>query len=260
MTRQERRSCYFASAHNVCQGGVMAARAARTVVANARTRVHAAVRADIADEARRQLAASGAASLSLRAVARELGMASSAMYRYFTSRDELLTALIVEAYDSMGEVAEAAAASGGAVAKRFRTVCRAIRGWALEHPHEYALLYGTPVPGYRAPELTLVLAGLVHDAHRSGELTAAEIAPISAAMAAQAQPIGEAIMPGVPLPIVVRALVAWALLFGQINFEVFGRLEGVVPDSEVLFDCAIATMLDMVGITPASQVAKQPAE
>ena len=182
--------------------------AATSVVSNARARAHAAVRADITGEARRQLAVAGAASLSLRAVARELGMASSAMYRYFTSRDELLTALIVEGYDAMGEVAETAAVSGGAAARRFRTVCRAIRGWALDHPHEYALLYGAPVPGYHAPELTTgaairvtgVLAGLVHDAHQAGELSAAKIPPLSRAMAAQTRPIGQAIMPGVPLP------------------------------------------------------------
>jgi AcrR family transcriptional regulator len=78
-------------------------------------------------------------------------MASSAMYRYFTSRDELLTALIVEGYDAMGEVAETAAASGGTPARRFRAVCRAVRGWALDHPHEYALLYGAPVPGQAGP-------------------------------------------------------------------------------------------------------------
>src|SRR5580692_3150677 len=113
------------------------------VVQNARQRVRAAVSADIVAEARRQLAVEGAAALSLRAVARQLGMASSAMYRYFPSRDELLTALIVEGYDALAEVAEAAAATAGTTAyKRFRTVCRAIRGWAFDHPHEYALLYG----------------------------------------------------------------------------------------------------------------------
>jgi AcrR family transcriptional regulator len=232
--------------------------AASTVVSKARARAHAAVRADITGEARRQLAVAGAASLSLRAVARELGMASSAMYRYFTSRDELLTALIVEAYDAMGEVAETAGTSGGTAARRFRAVCRAIRGWALDHPHEYALLYGAPVPGYHAPELTTgpasrtigVLAGLVYDAHQAGELSAAKIPPLSKAMAAQTRPIGQAIMPGVPLPVVARALAVWAQLFGQINFEVFGRQQDVVQDSEVLFDFTIATMLDMLGMTP----------
>jgi AcrR family transcriptional regulator len=74
----------------------------------ARARARIEVTAAIKDEARRQLAAEGAAKLSLRAVARELGMVSSALYRYFPSRDDLLTALIIDAYDSVGEAAEAA--------------------------------------------------------------------------------------------------------------------------------------------------------
>jgi AcrR family transcriptional regulator len=226
-------------------------------VSNARQRVHAAVQAEIVAEARSQLAATGAAALSLRAVARALGMAPSAMYRYFRSRDEILTALIVEAYDAMGGVAETAAGSAGTASERFGSVCRSLRGWALEHPHEYALLYGAPVPGYHAPELTTaaasrvtgVLGGLVRDAWQADAITPGKIPPVSAAMTAQAQPIGQAVMPGVPLPVVARALVMWAFLFGQINFEAFGRLEGVVTDGPVLFEFAITTMLDMLGIT-----------
>jgi AcrR family transcriptional regulator len=226
-------------------------------VATARQRVHQAVRADIVAEARRQLAQTGAASLSLRAVARGLGMAPSAMYRYFASRDELLTALIVEGYDSLGEVAEHAASSGGTAAQRLTSVCRAIRSWAVEHPHEYALLYGTPVPGYRAPELTVdpasrvtgVLAGIVRDAHQAGELEPAKIPPLPAAMAAQARPVAQAVMPGIPLPVVARSLVVWGFLFGQISFELFGRMEGIISNGDVLFDFAITTMLDMLGFS-----------
>jgi AcrR family transcriptional regulator len=201
------------------------------------------------------LAVEGAAALSLRAVARQLGMASSAMYRYFPSRDELLTSLIVEGYDALGEVAEAAAV-GGTNLKRFRTVCRAVRGWALEHPHEYALLYGSPIPGYRAPGLTigpasrvtLVLTGIVVDAYRAGELTAPDDPPLSRAMAAQARVIGELAMPGVPLAYVARALAVWTMLFGQINFELFGRFEGVVQDTEVLFEHAVTVMAGLLGL------------
>ncbi len=226
------------------------------VVQNARERVRTAVRADIVAEARRQLAVEGAAALSLRAVARQLGMASSAMYRYFPSRDELLTALIVEAYDALGEVAEAAAATGGGSFKRFRTVCRAIRGWALEHPQEYALLYGSPIPGYQAPGLTvgpasratLVLTGIVLDAHRAGELSLPEDPPLSRAMAGQARPIGQLAMPGVPLPIVARALVVWSDLFGQISFELFGRLDDVVGDTEVLFEYSVTVSAGLLGM------------
>lgn len=210
-------------------------------------------------EARGQLAAAGAAGLSLRAVARELGMAPSAMYRYFRSRDEMLTALIAEAYNAMGEVAEAAARAAEAPAARVRAVCRSLRTWALAHRHEYALLYGAPVPGYLAPELTVaaasrvtgVLAGIVKDGWEAGAISASAIPPVSAAMAEQARLIAQTAMPGVPLPVASRALAMWALLFGQLNFEVFGRLDGVVADGEVLFEFTVDTMLSMLGFAEA---------
>lgn len=143
----------------------------------ARARARIEVTAAIKDEARRQLAAEGASKLSLRAVARELGMVSSALYRYFPSRDDLLTALIIDAYDSVGETAEVAhsgVVDAGPV-RRWITVCEAVRGWALAHPHEYALIYGSPVPGYVAPETTvpsaarvaLLLIGIARDAHEA---------------------------------------------------------------------------------------------
>ena len=90
-------------------------------------------------------------------------MVSSALYRYFPSRDDLLTALIIDAYDSLGETAEAAlkASAGAASGERWTAVCEAIRGWALAHPHEYALIYGSPVPGYAAPATTVPAASRV---------------------------------------------------------------------------------------------------
>ena len=227
-------------------------------VLNAHQRARALVIADIVTEARRQLATQGASALSLRAVARELGMASSAMYRYVPSRDELLTILIVEAYDALGEVAEAAAATGDDAVHRWRGVCRAIRAWALEHPQEYALIYGSPVPGYHAPEVTtgpasrvtLVLAGLLADAHRTGHLRAPRDEPLPAALAADVEQLARTTAPHVPPPIVARALVAWALLFGQISFELFGRLDGLIHDTDALFDHAVTVMADLLGITP----------
>jgi AcrR family transcriptional regulator len=226
------------------------------VVQNARERVRVAVSADIVAEARRQLAVDGAAALSLRAVARQLGMASSAMYRYFPSRDELLTALIIEGYDALGEVAEAAAATTGGTFKRFQAVCRSVREWALEHPHEYALLYGSPIPGYQAPGLTvgpasrttLALTGIVLEAYRAGELTGADDPPLPRAVAAEVRPIGQLAMPDVPLPVVARALTVWTLLFGQINFELFGRFVGVVEDTDVLFDHTVSVMASLLGL------------
>jgi AcrR family transcriptional regulator len=226
------------------------------VVSKARQRVKEAVSAEIVAEARRQLADEGAGALSLRAVARELGMASSAVYRYFPSRDELLTALIVEAYDSLGDVAEVAAGAGGGAFGRWRAVCRAVRDWAIGHPHEYALIYGSPVPGYHAPELTvgpasrvtLILAGLLTDAHRAGELQPTASAPLSRAMSAEARRIGQLAFPGVPLPTVAMGLLVWSQLFGQISFELFGRLDGVVEHPDVLFEFVVTSMAVQLGI------------
>ncbi|MCL4152005.1 UNVERIFIED_CONTAM: hypothetical protein GTU68_056789, partial [Idotea baltica] len=119
-----------------------------------RARVRAELTAGIKASARRQLAEDGATSLSLRAIAREMDMASSAIYRYFASRDDLLTALIVDAYESVGLVVEQANAgqSQSDYRGRFIAIGRSVRVWAQANPHEYALIYGSPVPGYAAPK------------------------------------------------------------------------------------------------------------
>lgn len=121
------------------------------VAPSLRARVRAGMIEEIKAVARRHLATDGA-NLSLRAVARDMGMVSSAIYRYFPSRDDLLTALILEAYDALGDAVEAADAAVGRddLRGRWHAVCRAARAWALAHPAEYALIYGSPVPGYAA--------------------------------------------------------------------------------------------------------------
>ena len=113
----------------------------------ARQRAREEITAEILGAARARLAVSGPGELSLRAVARDVGMVSSAVYRYFASRDQLLTALLISAYDELGTVAEAAddaVADRGDCAVRWQTTCRAVRDWAVDHPHDYALLYGSP--------------------------------------------------------------------------------------------------------------------
>ncbi|MGA2529038.1 MAG: TetR/AcrR family transcriptional regulator [Acidimicrobiales bacterium] len=214
--------------------------------------------AEIVAVARGHLATEGAGALSLRAIARDMGMASSAIYRYFPSRDELLTTLITEAFDALGDVAEKAAAADSRGFERWQSVCRAVRAWALEHPHEYALIYGSPVPGYKAPELTigpasrvaLVLAGLLVDAQRAGELVEIDAPSLSRATVAEARQLSSLAMPGVALPVVARSIVAWTQLFGHVSFEVFGQLAGVVQDPEVMFEFEIATTAGLLGLEP----------
>ena len=144
-----------------------------SVLRAARERTRAEITREILDAARRHLATDGASGLSLRAIARELGVSSSAVYGYVASRDELLTRLIVTAYHALGSAAETeeAAVDREDLAGRWAAACGAVRGWALANPNEYALIYGTPVPGYIAPAATIapaarvssVLVGILRD-------------------------------------------------------------------------------------------------
>ncbi|MEU6377052.1 TetR/AcrR family transcriptional regulator [Streptomyces sp. NPDC046909] len=222
----------------------------------ARARARIEVTAAIKDAARRQLAADGAAKLSLRAVARELGMVSSALYRYFPSRDDLLTALIIDAYNSLGESAEAAhaKAEGAGPVRRWTTVCEAVRTWALAHPHEYALIYGSPVPGYSAPDTTvpaaarvgLLLIGIVRDAHHGpglGEL------PLPAELRPEAERLAADLAPDLPPETAMALVTAWAQLFGLVGFELFGQFNRVVEDREPFFRHAVTRLAQGVGLT-----------
>lgn len=193
---------------------------------------------------RRQLCEVGASELSLRAVARELGMVSSAVYRYFASRDELLTALLVDAYDALGAEAEAAAADRrGGFEARWVRVATAIRTWAVANPQEYALLYGSPVPGYQAPGDTVPAAarppvaalGVVADAVAAGEVDPVQTAPISRPLRADLDRLRTTIDLDVPDEVLVRSLYAWTQVFGGISFELFGHLHRVIDVPEDLF-------------------------
>lgn len=228
-------------------------------VRTARERARAALTREIKDAASHQLAVVGPSALSLRAVARELGMVSSALYRYFPSRDELLTALIIDAYDALGAAAEAgdAAARRDDFRGRWRETCRAVRAWACRHRHEYALVYGSPVLGYQAPQDTvapaarvpLVLAGVLRDATTAGALRAgSDDRPLAPVLAGQADRLAAMIAPELPQPVIVRALIAWTQLFGMISFELFGQFAGSMDPSDSFAEHAIEQMAGFVGL------------
>jgi AcrR family transcriptional regulator len=237
------------------------------IVPGARQRAHAEVRTAILAAASARVAADGATALSLRAVARDLGMVSSAVYRYFASRDELLTALIVQAYDSLGAAAEASvdATVGEAPAERWVDAALAIRAWAWARPHDYALLYGTPVPGYAAPDDTTVpgtrvsraLIRIVADALRDGRI----IEPpdgsvtVSAGTADSFRVLREIIELGDASDGTALMLVlAWTQLFGLLSFELFGQTRNFVHDDELLFHDAAATMARHLGLAGVHDV------
>lgn len=231
----------------------------------ARQRAREEITEEILAAARARLTSQGPGELSLRAVARDVGMVSSAVYRYFASRDELLTALLIEGYNGLGEAVENAdrtITDRHDIAARWSAACRAIRTWSIEHPGDYALLYGSPVPGYAAPQDTIgpatrvvvVLIAIVVDAHTAG--AAAPIAPTAApddveSSVAAAMEFVQA-QDGLDVPfdaeIAMRTLMAWTTVFGTISFELFGHLVGSVSDYETYFDQVVARLGSDLGI------------
>lgn len=222
-----------------------------------RERVRAELTAEIKRLARAQIAAEGATNLSLRAIARDLNMASSAVYRYFDSRDRLLTSLIIDCYSDLGalvEVADAACARDD-LRSRWVAIANAIRAWALRLPHDYALIFGTPVPGYAAPadtiapasRYTMALVRLLRDIDAVGFTPAVAVSP-----AAHHECVGVRVRLGVDVgdELLVVGMAAWTNLFGIISFELFGHLHNVVVDRDGYF----AQVVDMLGdrILPAS--------
>jgi len=211
---------------------------------------------EIKSIARRHLATDGA-NLSLRAVARDLGVVSSAIYRYFPSRDDLLTALIIDAYNALGDAVESAEAAveRADLTGRFLAMCRAVRGWAVANPHEYALIYGSPVPGYAAPRDTVAAAirpiGVLGRILRDG--TAAGILPadpgeITGPVREDLCRLRDAIAPGVPLPALSRAVGAWLQLFGFVSFELFGQFANTVEAPEPLLDAQMRAQAAYIGL------------
>lgn len=216
------------------------------------------VMAQIMAAGRRELAEHGADGLSLRAVAREIGMVSSAVYRYVASRDELLTLLIIESYEAIGLAAERAADAGGSPTERFVRIASAIREWAREHPHEYALLHGSPVPGYRAPEDTVVpgtrvpavMLGLLVQEYAEGRVSAPppdDLPPVSEELSAQCEVIRGFFGVEVPDALVLRGIAAWAQVYGLISFELFGQFRNTFEPADDLMAHQFAALAARVG-------------
>ncbi|MFH8450187.1 TetR/AcrR family transcriptional regulator [Streptomyces fungicidicus] len=199
-----------------------------------RERYRTQVRAEIKERAWEQIAASGAPGLSLNAIARQMGMSGPALYRYFAGRDELITELIRDAYRGLADTVRAAAASGADLAG----LGRALRAWALEDPQRYFLVYGTPVPGYHAPddvttlarEIMAVLLDAARDAGGPGGT------PLDAHLAEHRQWAGD--HPADPAAL-RRALSFWTRLHGVLSLELAGHFTGMGFDPSVLYDAEV---------------------
>ncbi|HVQ96576.1 MAG TPA: TetR/AcrR family transcriptional regulator [Mycobacteriales bacterium] len=240
-----------------------------------RDRLRAATVQEIKQAARRALVEQGTGGLSLRGVARDLGLTAPALYRYFPSREVLLEHLIADIYDEACAEMTAAADTLPAddLGGRLLTASRTFRRWALAHPPEFALLFGSPIdgvsraPGADAPEPDgaaprTVTEGPVHEAgQRFGAIFAGLVAGLYVARPFPVPADDEIETPlreqleawcdrlPVPLPLGVMQvfLSCWIRLYGSVCMEAFGHLRFAVQDAEPIFEAELRSLADLLG-------------
>ncbi len=214
------------------------------------------IEARIIELGRRQLVDRGAAGLSVRAIARDLGMVSSAVYRYVSSRDELLTLLLVDAYSDLADTVDRARETVGDLwSEDVIAIARETRRWAVAHPARWALLYGSPVPGYHAPAERTVAVGTrvvaaLFDAVAAGIATGDirltnDVAP---------QPLSsdfERIRHEFGFPgddqVLAKCFLLWAGVLGAISLEVFGQYGAdTLTDPEAVFDAQLQLLVGVL--------------
>ncbi|OBK46268.1 TetR family transcriptional regulator [Mycobacterium gordonae] len=216
------------------------------------------IESKIVETGRRHLLEHGAAGLSLRAIARELGMVSSAVYRYVANRDELLTLLLIDAYSDLAEAVRQARDSteSNSWSEDVLAITHAVRVWAIAHPARWALLYGSPVPGYHAPPDRTVGVGTrvvadLFDAIAAG-ITTGDIMLTSDAAPQPMSSDFERIRQEFGFPgddrVMARCFLLWAGVLGAISMEVFEQYGAdTVTDPRSVFDTQVRLLIGLFG-------------
>ena len=223
-----------------------------TAPRTARELAHAEMQDRILAAAREQLKTVGPAQLSLRAIARELGVVSSAIYRYVASRDELITRLILQSFHEVAEAVGGACQRADAdPAVQLQIWAQALRQWALQHPYDWALIYGVPIPGYTAPEDTIEPARRVNEPVlqlypqlrpnvATGEaLDASEqvLEPLRSVLADQGEGAHGA---------ATALMLAWSSIHGFITLELGSHFEGSAEDTEPVFAALVEQVVSQL--------------
>ena len=214
------------------------------------------IEAQIIDLGRRHLVEHGATGLSLRAIARDLGMVSSAVYRYVSSRDELLTLLLVDAYSDLADTVDRAReAIPDMWSDDVIAIAHAARDWATTHPASWALLYGSPVPGYHAPAERTVgpgtrVVGALLDAVAAGIATGDIMltnSPAPQPMSSDFERLRREFgFPGDD-PVVAKCFAVWAGVVGAISLEVFGQYGAdTLSDPHAVFDTQVRVLVGVL--------------
>ncbi|MGB6583597.1 MAG: TetR/AcrR family transcriptional regulator [Streptosporangiaceae bacterium] len=212
-----------------------------------RERYRAQVRGEVKQAALSQLAESGPAGLSVSAIGKQLGVSGPALYRYFASRDELLTELVIDAYHDLADALRAAATQAPSQEPRARleALARGYRSWALAQPHRYRLLFGPPLPGYDAHAQRLVDASQAAMNQFLGVLR--ELGDRPAALppqplASQLTAWAQAHDPGTGPATALRAVLVWSRMHGLVSLEIAGNFASMGIDPDQVFEAHLATL------------------
>ncbi|MGW7319025.1 TetR/AcrR family transcriptional regulator [Streptomyces sp. NPDC054865] len=205
-----------------------------------RERYRRQVRDEVKEKAWQQIAGSGASALSLNAIAKQMGMSGPALYRYFAGRDELITELVTDAYRGLADTF-AAVTDDGTGRERLAGLAAALRRWALEDPHRYFLIYGTPIPGYHAPddvtaiasEMMSVLLDACATAIGADSATGAGTRDLDAHLTDHREWADS--HPDAPPEALRTALAFWSRLHGALSLELAGHFTGMGLDPALLF-------------------------
>jgi AcrR family transcriptional regulator len=225
-----------------------------------RQHMHNATKEEIKRIAHEQMAAQGNAALSLHAIAQAMGMTTPALYRYFPTRDALITALIVDAYLALAQAQEDAAnaLSPDDPVARLKAIITAYRAWALDHPTEYALIYGTPIPGYHDPEEITTPAAqrgllvLLHAVQAVVQAYPTTLPSVNlAALPDLAQRLAEAaraLLPDLDPRVLYLVLVGWGMAQGLVIMELFHHIQPIIGDPADLYRHETGLWLQRLGV------------
>ncbi|MEV4760426.1 TetR/AcrR family transcriptional regulator [Micromonospora sp. NPDC049559] len=220
-----------------------------------RERLRTATVSEIKDGARRLLVTGGPQAISLRAIARDMGMTAPAIYRYFPSLEALVRALAGDLYDELRRVVEAAsAAAGDDPLDQLAAMSRAFRHWSVAHPVEFALIFGTPVPSMAA-----FLAEEIDENHPGARFGAAFLRPVlelwrrapfrtpprellERRLAGQLEPLRRT-LGELPVEVAYTVLSGWTRLYGLVSMEVSNHLCWAVTEPAALFEIELTGFL-----------------
>ncbi len=234
-----------------------------------RERQRAATVQEIKDVARTLLVERGTSALSLRAIAREMGVTAPALYRYFDGHEVLVEALAADFYDELSDTMEAASAAecddhrgdpGKAVAHRLIAATVAFRTWSVGHPAEFSLIFGTPIPGVdlydenspaciAGQRFGLVFAALFLELWSVRPFAVPDLGELDPRLYPQLEAYRTRLGVDLPVPVVYVFLSCWARIYGMVTMELFGHLTFALDDAEPIFMTELFQIGRLMGLT-----------